>query len=87
MAFPAAIQSGDGKAEAVVRCADWGPFDLNLEQDTFKKLELYNGKDSDASNQQEDAELLAEDAAAAALVKSLAIREAREGDTSRDDDP
>ena len=67
--------------------ADWGPFDLNFEEDTFKKMELYDGKDHDASNRKEDADVLAEDAAAVAEVKSLAVQEAQQGDIPEDDDP
>ena len=67
--------------------AEWGPFDLNFEKDTFKKMELYDGKDRDASNRKEDADVLAEDAAAVAEVKSLAVQEAQQGDIPEDDDP
>lgn len=67
--------------------ADWGPFDLNFEEDTFKKMELYDGKDPEAPKRKEDAAILAEDAAVSAAVKRLAVQEAHKGDVLEEDDP
>ena len=65
--------------------ANWGPFDLNFEEDTFKKMGLYDG-DHVTSIRKEAADLLADDASALAEVKSLTVQEAQEGDTPEDDD-
>jgi len=67
--------------------AVWGPFDLNFEKDTFKKMELYDGKDRDASNRKEDAATTAADAAAADAIQRLAVQEAQQGDVPEHDDP
>ena len=67
--------------------AVWGPFDLNFEEDTFKKMELYDGKDRDASNRKEDAATAAVEAAASAAIHRQAVREAQTGDVPEGDDP